>query len=161
MDISALEHFKGTLVPVAPDRKRINVLIGQSLKQLLTVFEKRKGASPKEPNYVLTRPGSIAGGGQVSAVISGSLSALRVQVDSYEDAARECAVLKREVSAFKETVREYERQEEVLQPSLNDELAKKFVEPQIKVPNGRYRMQVPFKSNVLLKRPKAHAVFAP
>ena len=149
VDVTKLKHFQSTHVPVAPDRKRIDVLIGQSDKQLLTVLEEREGASPEEPNYVLTRLGPIASGGQVPAVISGSLSALRVRVDSYEDAARECSELKREVSALKETVREYERQEENLQPSLNDELAKKLVEPQIKVANGRYEMPVLFKSDVL------------
>ena len=147
VDVTKLKHFQGTHVSVAPDRKRIDVLIGQSDKQLLTVLEEREGASPEEPNYVLTRLGPIASGGQVPAVISGSLSAVRV--DSYVDAARECFELKREVSALKETVREYERQEEILQPSLNDELAKKLVKPQIKVANGRFEMPVPFKSDVL------------
>ena len=149
VDVTKLKHFQGTHDPVAPDRKRIDVLIGQSDKQLLTVLEEREGASPEEPNYVLTRLGPIASGGQVPAVISGSLSALRVRVDSYEDAARECSELKREVSVLKEIVWEYEKQEEILQPSLNDELAKKLVEPQIKVANGRYEMPVPFKSDVL------------
>ena len=57
VDVSALEHFKGTSVPVALDRKRIYVLIGQSVKELLIVLEKGEGASPEEPTYVLTRLG--------------------------------------------------------------------------------------------------------
>ena len=52
----------------------------------------------------------IVSGGQVPAAISGSLSSLRVQVDSYEDSAHECVELKREVSALKYTAREYEGQ---------------------------------------------------
>ena len=116
VDISALEHFKSMHVPVAPDPKRIDVLIGQSNKQLFTVLQEREGVSLEEPNYVLTRFGSIVSSGQVPAATSGSLSALRVQVESSEDAARECAKLKRENSALKQTVREYEREEVVLQP---------------------------------------------
>ena len=118
VDNSALEHFKSTHVPVAPDPKRIDVLIGQSNKQLFTVLQEREGVSSEEPNYVLTRFGPIASSGQVPAATSGSLSALRVQVEveSFEDAARECAKLKRENSALKQTVREYEREEVVLQP---------------------------------------------
>ena len=104
--------------------------------------------SPEEPNYVLTRLGPIASGGRVSAS-SGSLSALRVQVESYEDAACECVKLRHEVSSLRETVREYERQDEALQPSLNDERARNLVETRIKVSNGRYEMPVPFKSEVL------------
>ena len=44
---------------------------------------------------------------------------------------------------------EYEKQDEALQPSLNDERARNLVETRIKVANGRYEMPVPFKSEVL------------
>ena len=148
VDVTELKHFQGTHVPVAPERNRIDVLIGQSDKLLLSVLEEREGASPEEPNYVLTRLGPIASGGRVSA-FSGSLSALRVQVESCEDAACECVKLRHEVSSLRETVREYERQDEALQPSLNDERARNLVETRIKVANGRYEMPVPFKSEVL------------
>ena len=148
VDVTELKHFQGTHVPVAPERNRIDVLIGQSDKLLLTVLEEREGASPEEPNYVLTRLGPIASGGRVSA-FSGSLSALRVQVESCEDAACECVKLRHKVSSLRETVREYERQDEALQPSLNDERARNLVETRIKVANGRYEMPVPFKSEVL------------
>ena len=140
VDVTELKHFQGTHVPVAPERNRIDVLIGQSDKLLLTVLEEREGASPEEPNYVLTRLGPIASGGRVSASL-GSLSTLRIQVESYEDAARECVKLRH--------VQEYERQDEALQPSLNDERARNFVETPIKVANGRYEMPVPFKSELL------------
>ena len=106
-----------------------------------------KGAIPEEPNYVLTRLGLIASGGQVPAVISGSLSALRV--DSYEDAARECSELKREVSALKETVREYERQEEILLPSLNDELAKNLLNPRLRLQMAVMKCQYPLNRTFL------------
>ena len=95
MDVFALEHFKGTYVPGAPEHRFVDILIGQLDKQLLTVLEECEGTSPEEPNYILTGKGPIASGGQVHPVISSSLSALRVQVDSYKDAARECAELKR------------------------------------------------------------------
>ena len=78
--------------------------------------------SPEEPNYVLIRLGPIASGGRVSAS-SGSLSILRVQVESYEDAARESLKLRHEVPSLRETVRKYEKQDEALQLSLNDERA--------------------------------------
>ena len=118
----------------------------------LTVLEEREGASPEEPNYVITRNGPIARGGRVSAS-SGSLSVLRVQVESYEDAACECVKLRHEVSSLRETVREYERQDEALQPSLNDKRARNLVETRIKVANGRYETPVPFKLEVLKALP--------
>ena len=90
MNISTLEHFNGTHLPIVLDRKRIDVLIGQLDKQLLTALEERESASVEQPNYVLIRLGSIASSGQAPAAISDSLSALRMQVDSYEGAFREC-----------------------------------------------------------------------
>ena len=73
VDATELKHFQGTHVPVAPERNRIDDLIGQSDKLLLTVLEEQAGASPEELNYILTRLGPIASGGRVSAS-SGSLS---------------------------------------------------------------------------------------
>ena len=63
VDVTELKHFQGMHVPVAPNCNRIDVLIGQSDKLLLTVLEEREGASSEEPNYVLTRLGPIASGG--------------------------------------------------------------------------------------------------
>ena len=49
-DTCGLPHFNGVDIPEAPDRERVDVLIGQSDKSLLTVLEKREGAHPEEPN---------------------------------------------------------------------------------------------------------------
>ena len=49
-DTTTLEHFDGVLIPVAPDGRRVNVLIGQSDKSLLTVLEEREDMDPEEPN---------------------------------------------------------------------------------------------------------------
>ena len=74
---------------------------------------------------------------------------MRVQIESYEDAARECVKLRHEISSLRETVQEYERQDEALQLSLNDERARNLVEIRIRVANGGYEMPVPLKSEVL------------
>ena len=50
-------------------------------------------------------------------------------------------------------MREYERQDEALQPSLNDERARNLVETRIKVANRRYEMPVHFKLEVLEELP--------
>ena len=41
VDVSGLEHFVGVHIPVATERERVDVLLGQSDKALLTVLEKR------------------------------------------------------------------------------------------------------------------------
>jgi len=80
---SALKHFDGAVVFAAPDWKQIDILIGQSDKQLLTVRDEREGVNPEEPNYMLTRLEPIASGGKAPA--ASSLSVLRVQVNFSAD----------------------------------------------------------------------------
>ena len=146
MDVSGLEHFVGVHIPVAPERGRVDVLIGQSDKALLTVLKELEGVDPEEPNYVLTRLGPIASGGRASGNLcsSGSLSALRVNVNSSVE--NDYNKLKEENVALKQSLREYELLDEVIQPSKNDELALQLLEPNIKVVEGRYEMPVPLKS---------------
>ena len=42
VDVTELKHFQGTHIPVAPERNRIDVLIGQSDKLLLSVLEENQ-----------------------------------------------------------------------------------------------------------------------
>ena len=65
----------------------------------------------------------------------------------------DCNQLKHEIVSHKEEVREYELQDEVLQASRTDELARSLVEPNIKVVNGRYEMPVPLKLDMIAKLP--------
>jgi len=67
VNVVHLEHFKGIEIPIVPERKNIDILIGQTDKGLLTVLEEREGDDPDDPNYVLTRLGPIASGGRVDA----------------------------------------------------------------------------------------------
>ena len=58
-----LKHFKGAEIPTIPQRQRIDILIGQTNKELLTVLEEREGVNASESSYFLTRLGPIASGG--------------------------------------------------------------------------------------------------
>ena len=60
-----LKYFLGVNIPTIPDRDKIDILIGQSDKELLVVLDERDGSNPEEPNFVLTRLGPIACGGRV------------------------------------------------------------------------------------------------
>ena len=101
VDTSGLLHFHGVDIPEAPDREPADVLIGQSDKSLLTVLEKREGAHPEEPNYVLTRLGPVASGGTIPVEFD-SFSSFRVSVEALPFAACDCNELKRKVVALKE-----------------------------------------------------------
>ena len=148
VDTSTLEHFDGVEIAVVPDRERVDVLIGQSDKALLTVLEEREGADPEEPNFVLTRFRPVASGGRALSSNS-ALSTLKVVDEPLQSC--DCFKLKQEIFSLKENICQYELQDEVLQPSRTDELTSSLVEPNIRVVNGRYEMPVPLKSGMLDK----------
>ena len=60
-----LKHFHGVEIPVIPEHKCVDVLIGQSDKALITVLKELEGSNSNEPNLVITRLGPIASGGRV------------------------------------------------------------------------------------------------
>ena len=57
VDTNGLEHFKEVEIPTIPQRKSIDVLIGQTDKCLFTVLEEREVLNHDNPNYILTRLG--------------------------------------------------------------------------------------------------------
>ena len=61
---------------------------------------------------------------------------------------RSCNELQQEITLLKETIREYELQDELIQPFGTDEIARNLVKPHISVVNGRYVMPVPFKTEM-------------
>ena len=132
VNVSDFEHFIGVHIPVALERGRVVVLIGQSNKSLLTVLKERESVNQEESNNVLTRLGRIASGGKAGGNLcsSGSLSALRVNANSsVEDDYNK---LKEENVALKQYLRKYELLDEVIQRSKSHELALQLLEPNIK-----------------------------
>ena len=66
VDTNGLEHFKGVEIPTIPQRKSIDILIGQTDNCLLTVIEEREDLNHDDLIYVLTRLGPIASGGRIN-----------------------------------------------------------------------------------------------
>ena len=58
-----LEHFSGVELHAARERRRIDILIGQLDKTLLTIIDECERTDPEKPNYVLTQLGPVASGG--------------------------------------------------------------------------------------------------
>ena len=104
---------------------------------------------------MLTRLGPIASGGKINANTSSSnsLSTLRVNIQSkapVNAAPCDCTKLKEENAALKKALSELELQDEMVQPSRNEELAHELTVPHIKVVDeGRYEIPVPLKSKKL------------
>ena len=120
VDTSTLEHFKWVHIPVVPDRRRVDVLIGQGDKTLLTVLEERESIDPEELNYILTRLGPIASGGRIGSMskFSDPLSTFRINVDSpVSNPVCDSIKLREENSALKQLIRKYELMDETGQPS--------------------------------------------
>ena len=121
-------------IPVVPDRRRVNVLIGQCDKTLLTVLEERESIDLEEPSYVFTRLGRIASGGRIGSMskFSDPLSTFRINVDSsVGNLVCDNIKLREENSALKQLIREYELMDETVQSSKNDERAVELTEPKI------------------------------
>ena len=153
VNVTRLEHFRGVKIPVISKRKNIDVLIGQSDKLLLTVLEEREGLNPDEPNYVLTRLGTIASGGYAS---SGSHPPQSLKVSECVGVCN-CQQLKLENLGLKESLRNYELEDEVIQPSKNDEIVRELVESSVNVVNNRYEIPVPLKANVVESLPNKYS----
>ena len=153
-----LRHFEGVKIPTIPQRQRINILIGQTNKELLTVLKDREGVNASEPgvnasepNYVLTRLGPIASGGRVG-VRSDSHQVLKARVNVDCD-TNECKQLRLEITEIKAALRQVELENEETQLSRSEKLACSLVEPNVKVKDGRYEIPVPLRSDIVKKIP--------
>ena len=78
---------------------------------------------------------------------------MRINVSSAVNANCECAKLREENVALKPLIRQYELQDEMVQPSRNDELAYELIESDITVKDTRYEIPVPFKLEKLQTLP--------
>ena len=135
VNVSHLEHFKGVDIPTVPHRNKIDILMGQSDKALLAVVEERESLKPDELNFVLTRLGPIASGGKAERRPEGLIARKAL---TKIDSPCECGQLKLEISNLKEALRDFEREDEVIQPSKNEVLASRMVASDVKVVDGRY-----------------------
>ena len=153
VDVSGLENFDNVEIPTIPERKSIDVLIGQTDKNLLAVLHEYENADPDKPSCIVTRLGPIASGGRVSAV-SNFRTSLRVNLDTDSGCAKECCLkLKGEIAQLKESLRESNLEDETVQPSRSDQTAKELVETGIKVVDNRYEIPVPFNMDVVKRLP--------
>ena len=150
--VSHLNHFHGVDIPTLPQRDKIDILIGQTDKELLAVLEEREGLTPDEPNLVLTRLGPIASGGRVSSC-GEYVSVHRTQVANNVKYSCDCSKLKLENSDLKQKLRDLELQDEVIQPSRNEDIAREIVESNIKIVDDRYEIPVPLKTDVVERLP--------
>ena len=146
--VSHLNHFHGVDIPTLPQRDKIDILIEQTDKELLAVLEEREGLTPDEPNLVLTRFGPIASGVKVSSC-GEYVSVRRTQVANNVEYPCDCSKLKLESSNLKQKLRDLELQDEVIQPSRNEDIAREIVESNINIVDDRYEILVPLKPEVV------------
>ena len=140
-----LKHFQGVNIPTILDRNKIAILIGQSDKELLVVLDEREGSNPEEPNFVLTRLGPIASGGSAGE----NQFMTRRALIADKQATCECERLRVKVSDLKEVLPRQELEDEIIQPSKSEELARELEELNVKLVDGRYEIPVPLKSDIV------------
>ena len=66
--VAHLKHFLDVNIPTIPHRNKIDILIGQSDKELLVVLDDRGGSNSEESKFVLIRLGPIASGGRAGKI---------------------------------------------------------------------------------------------
>ena len=153
VEVGHLKHFEGVDIPTIPQRNKIDVLIGQSNKELLVVLEEREGACPEDPNYVLTRLGPIASGGKTEGNSKYCLAHKAFVANESPLSVCECERLRSEVSDLKECLSKQGLEDEIIQPSRNEETARNLVESKVKLVEGRYEIPVPLKPDVASNLP--------
>ena len=144
-----LKHFKRVKITTIPQRQRIDVLMGQTNKKLLTILVEREGLNASEPNYILTRLGPISSGGHVE-VRSDSHQVLKARVNVNCDTS-ECEQLTQEIPELKAVLRQVELENEQTQSSRTEELACFLVKPNVKVKDGRYEIPVLLRPDIVKK----------
>ena len=141
INVNKLDHLKDIEIPTISSRKTIDILIEQTDKLLLTVLEKRESTNLNDPNLVLTRLGPIASGGRFCK----SVTSCKVKVNDCCDLCA-CDELKNEIVSLKQTLSQLRLEDETIQPSQTDEIARALVESNLKVVDGRYEVPIPLKT---------------
>ena len=157
VDTRKLKHFHGVEIPIIPEQKCVDILIGQSDKALITVLKELEGSNSNESNLVITRLGPIARGGRVQRT-SKFVGELRVETISIDSDCGRCDKLQQELLTVNSALREYKLLDEEVLPTKNDELTYSFVEPFVRVVDGWYEMPVPFKPEVLKELPNNYDI---
>ena len=153
VDVAGQDNFNDGEIPTIPERKRIDVLIGQADKTLLTVLHESENVDTNKPNYVLTKLGPIANGGRIPAATN-AYTSLKVNLNAKCDCIEDCCgKLKREIADLKQSLRKSNLDNEALQLSRNNERAKEIVESEIKVFDNRYEIPVPLNMAVVEQLP--------
>ena len=122
-------------------------------------MQERGSLTPDEPNLVLTRLGPIASGNRVSSC-GEYVSACRTQVVNNVEYPCDCSKLEHENSYLKQKLRDLKLQDDVIQPSRNEDMARKIVESNIKIVDDCSEIPVLSKSQVVNRLPhNYHSVF--
>ena len=120
-------------------------------------MEEQKGLTPDGLNLVLTRLGPIASEGRISSC-GECVSACETQVVNNVEYACDCSKLNLENSDLKQKLHDLELQDEVIQPSKNEDMACGIVELNIKTVDDCCEIPVPLKSEVVNRLPNNYIV---
>ena len=117
-----------------PERSGVDVLIGLDNSALMRVLQERTG-NVGEPHAIETPLGWIASGGKFQKGMN-----CQTHKISVSDNIR--------IKELEQLVREFTKEDEVIQPSVNDKKAQQLVEDNIRVIDSRYQIPVPLKEDI-------------
>ena len=133
-DLSEYPQFDDVVPYMIPERSGVDVLIGLDNSALMRVLQERTG-NEGEPHAIETPLGWIASGGKFQKGMN-----CQTHKISVSDNIR--------IKELEQLVREFTKEDEVIQPSVNDKKAQQLVEDNIRVIDSRYQIPVPLKEDI-------------
>ena len=152
-DLSNLQHFDGVKLVTLDNCDTVDIIIGNDNAFLMCTKEERMGESRGEPHAIFTPLGWMASGGR-SPLYVRATKVLRVQTCVANDDLSQCKLdleaRDREIAALKGQLRDLAVQNEALDLSRTDEIAKGLVEPNVKLCDDHFEIPLPLKADIEL-----------
>ena len=127
-------HFDDVIPCILPERSGVDVLIGLDNSAIMRVLREQT-SNEGEPHTIETPIGWITSGGKFQKGMN-----CQTHKISVSDNIR--------IKELEQLVREFTKEDEVIQPSVNDKKAQQLVEDNIKVIDSRYQIPIPLKENI-------------
>ena len=152
-DLSNLQHFDGVKLVTLDNCDTVDIIIGNDNAFLMCTKEERMEESRDEPHAIFTPLGWMASGGR-SSLYARATKVLGEQTCVANDDLSQCKLdleaRDREIAASKGQLRDLAVQNEALDLSRTDEIAKGLVEPNVKLCNDHFEIPLPLKADIEL-----------
>ena len=148
-----MQHFDGVKLVTLDSCDTVDIIIGNDNAFLVCTMEERMGESRGEPHAILTPLGWMASGRR-SPLYARATKVLRVQACVANDDLSQCKLdleaRDRGIAVLKGQLRDLAVQNEALDLSRTDKIAKGLIKPNVKLCDDHFEIPLPLKANIEL-----------